>query len=100
MSASVEALPRLPERYRGVRRLGGGGTAEVILVDDLAALPRKKALKVLRPHLPRALVQGFRDEFRILVSLEHPGLARVFDFGELADGRSYYAAAYVEGREL
>src|SRR5205823_2192532 len=49
---------------------------------------------------PLALSQGFEDEFRILVSLQHPGLARVCDFGTLDDGRRYYTAEYVEGTEL
>jgi serine/threonine protein kinase len=83
-----------------VRRLGGGATAEVLHVEDDAAAPRDKALKVLRPELPAALVAAFRDEFRTLASLRHPGLAQVFDFGELPDGRAFYTAELVTGAAL
>src|SRR5437868_5161031 len=65
---AVPKLPTseaLPERYKALRRLGEGGTAEVILVEDSVA-PSPKVLKVLRPKLAPVLVASFRDEFRIL----------------------------------
>src|SRR5262245_38533855 len=95
-----EARPALPDRYRIVSRLGEGGTAEVFVVEDLSAGALRRAMKILRPETPPALLGAFRDEFRLLAGLEHPGLARVFEFGELPGGRAYYTAELVEGREL
>jgi len=100
MFLEPKETPRLPERYRLIRRIGGGATAEVFLAEDGADPGVRKAVKVLRAELGPALVASFRDEFRILASLDHPGIARVYEFGELGEGRAYYAAEYVDGEEL
>src|SRR5689334_8210705 len=91
-SSDGGAAPRLPARYRAVRRLGAGGAADVFVVEDAGSEPRLKALKVLRGGGASAFAAGFREEFRMLACLEHPGLARVYDFGELPDGRAFYTA--------
>src|SRR5205085_5288833 len=36
----------------------------------------------------------------ILARLEHPGIVPVHDFGELADGRLFYAMKHVRGERL
>jgi len=100
-SASSERAGPLPsERYRLVRRIGGGATAEVLLAQDLAQGGALRAIKILRGELSAEMRATLRSEFRILASLEHPGIARVYEFGELGDGRAYYTAEYVEGEEL
>src|SRR5262245_54985414 len=76
----------LPERYHLGRPIGSGGAADVVLVEDRAGEPRRKALKLLRADVPRAQLDRFRSEFRLLASLSHPGLARVYEFGEIDKG--------------
>ncbi|HEY1956389.1 MAG TPA: sigma 54-interacting transcriptional regulator [Polyangiaceae bacterium] len=98
----MEVPPALAQlqRYRVVRELGHGGSSDVMLVEDAGSEPRLKALKLLRANIAPKLVTTFRQEFRILATLEHPALARVYDFGELADGRAYYTCEFVEGSRL
>src|SRR5207249_526616 len=66
----------LAGRYRRVRQLGAGGTADVFLVEDVERLPRMKALKILHEVLAPEVRAGLREEFRLLSVLSHPGLSR------------------------
>src|SRR5262249_54996928 len=67
--------------YRILRRIGSGGTAEVFLTEDRAENGALRAMKLLRSALAEGLVTAMRGEFRILASLDHPGIARVYEFG-------------------
>jgi serine/threonine protein kinase len=76
----------------------------VYLARDVA-LDREVALKIVdrRPdesggdsRSPGAL----ESEARILARLEHPGIVPVHDFGELPDGRLFYAMKRVRGDRL
>jgi serine/threonine protein kinase len=90
-------------RYELVSVLGRGGMGVVYLARDVA-LDREVALKIVdRPvderdggNSPRAL----ENEARILARLEHPGIVPVHDFGELPDGRLFYAMKRVRGSRL
>jgi serine/threonine-protein kinase len=62
---------------------------------------RSVALKIIdRPGPGPDTVRRFRDEVRILASLEHPGIARFFDGGRTPDGTWFLALEYVEGEDL
>jgi serine/threonine protein kinase len=89
-------------RYEILSELGRGGMGIVYLARD-AALDREVALKIVdradegtRSGAPAALAQ----EARILARLEHPGIVPVHDFGELPDGRVFYAMKRVRGERL
>ncbi len=97
--------PSLPERigpFTILRELGRGGMGRVFLAEETGEhFRRRVALKVLdRGDLDPAAVRRFRDEVRILASLEHPGIARFLDGGQTADGTWYLALEYVEGVTL
>ncbi len=97
-SAMVDAVRYGP--YLLVERLGAGGFGEVFRAED-PRLGRSVALKILRrtgPTNARAL-ERFRREARILARLDVPGVAPVFDVGEV-DGNPYLALRYVPGRSL
>jgi serine/threonine protein kinase len=86
-------------RYEILAELGRGGMGVVYLARD-TALDREIALKIVDrgaggtgSDSPDALAH----EARILASLEHPGIVPVHDFGELPDGRVYYAMKRVRG---
>lgn len=90
----------LPPRYRVLRKLGEGGSAEILLVEDRGGEPKRKALKILRADPAPEAADWFRAEFRTLAALEHPALARVHDLGRLSDGRLFYTTDFVDGRTL
>jgi serine/threonine protein kinase len=100
---SEPALERLSAMFRGpdvagtryelLSILGRGGMGVVYLARD-TVLDRKVALKIVeRPA-------GDVNEARILARLEHPGIVPVHDFGELPDGRLFYAMKRVRGDRL
>jgi serine/threonine protein kinase len=102
----LAAMFRAPDaagtRYQILSELGRGGMGIVYLAHD-AVLDREVALKIVdradegtRSGAPAALA----DEARILARLEHPGIVPVHDFGELPDGRLYYAMRRVRGERL
>ena len=75
----------LAERYRLTRRIAVGGMGEVWAADD-TRLARLVAVKILRSELTSdpEFVDRFRSEARITASLNHPGIAAVHDYGEVA----------------
>ena len=65
------------------------------------AFRRQLALKVIdRPWGASDRARRFRSEVRILASLEHPGIARFLEGGELPDGTLFLALEYVQGEDL
>ncbi|HEX9163563.1 MAG TPA: serine/threonine-protein kinase [Thermoanaerobaculia bacterium] len=86
--------------YTIVREIGRGGMGVVYEATD-ARLDRPVALKVLAFELSsRAAAARMRDEARTMARLEHPGIVPIHDFGELADGRVFYAMKLVRGSTL
>ncbi len=95
----------LPERvgpYSIMREIGRGGMGRVFLAEqEEEEFHRRVALKVIaRPGFADENVRRFRDEVRILATLEHPGIARFLDGGRDSDGTWYLAMEYVEGEDL
>ncbi len=92
-----------PERigpYRILRELGRGGMGRVFLAEEETAdFRRTIALKVIDRPAPDAL-RRFRDEVRILSSLEHPGIARFIQGGRAPDGTWFLALELIEGEDL
>ncbi len=75
----------LSDRYRLTRRIAVGGMGEVWAADD-TRLARQVAVKILRSELTSdpEFVDRFRAEARITASLNHSGIAAVYDYGEVA----------------
>ena len=87
-------------RYRVLRKIGGGGMADVYLCEDLT-LGRRVALKVL---LQRFLddpnfVERFRREAKAAAGLNQANLVSIYDWGEV-DGTYFIVMEYVEGETL
>jgi tRNA A-37 threonylcarbamoyl transferase component Bud32/tetratricopeptide (TPR) repeat protein len=88
--------------YRIVRELGRGGMGWVFLAEHEGdGFSRTVAVKLLDAAKtdPEAL-RRFREEARILASLEHPGIARFLDAGRTEEGLAYLVLEYVEGTDL
>ncbi len=75
----------LSDRYRLTHRIAVGGMGEVWAADD-TRLARQVAVKILKSELTSdpEFVDRFRAEARITASLNHPGIAAVYDYGEVA----------------
>lgn len=87
-------------RYALVETLGEGAMGRVFLANDLR-LDRRVAVKVvsLRRQSEQDSQRGLEKEARLGASLNHRGLATVFDFG-FEGSRSYTVFEYVEGETL
>lgn len=87
-------------RYRLENRVGDGGMGEVWSAYDLKTR-RKVALKRLpAPVASDSKVKArFRRECARAATLDHPHIARTYDFGE-AEGQLYLAMQFIEGDPL
>jgi eukaryotic-like serine/threonine-protein kinase len=87
--------------YRIVRELGHGGMGVVYLAERAdAAFEKKTAIKVVRGFPSELVLRRFRDERRILATLEHPNIATLLDGGTTDEGLPYVVMEYVDGVPL
>lgn len=86
-------------RYEVVRRLGRGGMGAVFLATDTQRDGQVVALKRVRSdRLDDKTLATLRNEFLSLSALQHPNLARVFDFGlERETGDVFFTTEFVDG---
>jgi serine/threonine protein kinase/tetratricopeptide (TPR) repeat protein len=88
-------------RYRIIRQVGQGGSAEVFAAQHID-LDRQVAIKVLSARLAgnSAAIAQFRLEARACSRVGHPNIVEVIDFGELEDGRFFFAMELLDGKSL
>lgn len=88
-------------RYRIRREIGRGSTG-VVYEGEHVDLGRRVAIKILDADhtCSRDFAARFRREARALSRLHHPGLVRVFDFGQSPDGRLFCVMELLEGKTL
>jgi serine/threonine-protein kinase len=92
----------LAGRYRLTDRIASGGMGEVWRGEDVL-LNRAVAVKLLPTGRAgdEAFLARFRAEARYAASLSHPGIARVYDYGESAEfGGAYLIMELVRGEPL
>jgi eukaryotic-like serine/threonine-protein kinase len=98
--------PNVSERfigpYRLIRELASGGMGQIFLaVRDDDQFERFVALKVIRKDLiDKRILNRFYEERRILASLNHRYIARLFDGGTTDDGIPWFAMEYIEGEPI
>jgi serine/threonine protein kinase len=88
--------------YRILREVGRGGMGTVYLGERAdGAFQKSVAIKITKRGLDTdAILRRFREERRILASLEHPNIARLLDAGTSDDGRPYIVMEYIEGQHI
>jgi len=87
--------------WRLVRQIGSGGMGAVFLAeraDELYA--QQVAIKLLHGVPDGRAVARLADERRILATLHHPGIARLYDGGTTPAGQPYLVMEHVEGLPL
>ncbi len=96
----------LGERGYVIRaHLGAGAFGDVFRVYD-PEHTREAALKLLRlaavydPQQRQRLIDSARTELQATAHVRHPGIARVFAIGTLADGREYVLQEFISGPSL
>jgi hypothetical protein len=97
---AVRREPRPVPGYEILRPLGRARLGRVDLARH-GASGRKVALKRFVPPLPvgELALERFRQAVGAVLQLEHPRLARLYDFGQ-ADGQFYFASECVEASDL
>jgi eukaryotic-like serine/threonine-protein kinase len=90
----------LGNRYRLGERLAAGGMGSVYRAVD-ETLGRQVAVKALRRELADdpTFLERFRREARAAAALSHPGVAAIYDYGEV-DGQPFIVMELVEGENL
>lgn len=93
------------ERYLIERKIGHGGVGIVFLARDKRLHDAPVVIKLLAEGLldleNRAWFEKkFRQEVYALARIDHPGVVRALDVGELPDGRAYLVMQYVPGMTL
>lgn len=88
-------------RYRIIRWLGEGGMG-VVYEAEHVDIERRVALKILRFDLSQQahMVQVFKDEAKAAGRLGSQYLVDLYDFGELSDGRLFFAMELLDGHDL
>jgi serine/threonine protein kinase/predicted nucleic acid-binding Zn-ribbon protein len=88
-------------RFEIVRMIGQGGMGAVFEAKH-QTLPRKFAIKILRPELARSrdFVERFRREAVAAGRIEHPNIIYITDFGTMDEGSLYLVMEFLEGAGL
>jgi serine/threonine protein kinase len=101
---NVSADPRagmvLQDRYRIVRRLGGGGMGTVYEAQHLL-IQKRVAIKALHPQFAaeKEMVERFRREAQAATTIGHPNIVEVNDIGTFPDGTPFMVLEFLEGRD-
>lgn len=96
-SSHAQVGSSLGERYDLVRHIARGGMGDVFEGVD-RVLDRRVAVKVFRSASPRDR-ERFDAEIRLLASLDHPTLVRIYDAGSMGDD-AYLVMELVDGPTL
>ena len=100
-ASAAAALPLSEFGAYRVRHLLGEGGMGIVYLAERTDLGSVAALKLLRDAwVSPARRERFTAEQRTLAHLEHPGIARLYDAGTLADGTPWIAMEYVAGEPI
>src|SRR3989338_3990436 len=96
-------MKKIDSKYEIILPLGSGMSGEAFFVKDPGG--EKIALKYLKGWQSgiseEEALESFKREFKVLKDLNHPGIARILDFGrEKEAGRYYFTAEPIEGKDF
>jgi serine/threonine-protein kinase len=89
------------EKYDVISRLGSGGMSTVYRAKH-KFFEKEVAIKVLKGNAGESSdsLKRFQREARATVSISHPGIVGVSDFGLTPDGRAFLVMDYLDGESL
>src|SRR4051794_38944562 len=99
--ASAASQAERAGRVHLLGEIARGGMGVVLRGHD-PELQRELAVKVILPEHrgnPQ-LLRRFVGEARLAGQLQHPGIMPVYDLGQMADGRPFFAMKLIQGRTL
>lgn len=90
--------------YRIVRKMAEGGMG-IILEAKHTSLGQRAAVKILSQQLVadenyQEFYLRFINEAKAIGLIQHPGIVKVFDQGQLPDGTAYILMEYLDGESL
>ena len=91
-------FPETLGRYKVIRLIGEGATAEVLEAYD-PQIDRHIAIKVLKTDVDEEYQKRFLSEAKAAGALSHPNIATIFDVGQ-TDNRSYITIELLETETL
>jgi serine/threonine protein kinase/tetratricopeptide (TPR) repeat protein len=81
--------------------IGEGGMGVVYAADQVGAVERQVALKVIKLGMDtREVVRRFEMERQSLAVMNHPNIAKVYEAGATSGGRPYFVMEYVDGMSI
>ena len=96
----------LANRYRIVKRIGGGGMGSVYLAEDLNLANRAVAVKEMIEMFAdestrQKAIEDFKREAEMLARLDHPSIPTIYQyFFDQGRGRYYLVMKYIDGGDL
>ena len=92
-----------PERYRPIAKLGSGGMADVFLGVQSGEQGFERLLVIKMIHAQGlkndSAIQMFIDEARVIASLNHPHIVKVYDLSKVND-QICITMEYIDGENL
>ncbi len=96
----------LADRYKVVKRIGGGGMGSVYRAEDRNLASRTVAVKEMIEMFAdetarEKAIEDFKRESELLARLEHPSIPTIYDyFFDTTRGRYYLVMKYIDGGDL
>ena len=91
-------------KYQLIKPLATGGMGEIYLARTrgIEGFERLVVLKRLKPDIAARAenIAMFLDEVRLLASVQHANVVRIYDVGTSSDGGFFYAMEYLHGQDL
>ena len=88
-------------RYELLEQIGEGGMGVVYKAQQQEPIHRQVAFKIIKPGMDtRQVIARFEVERQVLAMMDHPNIAKVFEAGETASHRPFFAMELVDGIPL
>lgn len=91
--------PKIVDKFRVIRRLGGGAMGEVFLVESRLLPGVQSALKLIREGAKAGYLRRFHDEAHLANRVSGNYVAKLLDF-DVCDGIPFARWEYVAGQTL